>query len=160
MPVLAGWPGLTSIGMVYRRREFDGQREEATVLLIMSLPPQVRRIAHYVRGPWKIENSLQGILGVTFHEDASRIRKDSAPEIASAFGRFALTLFQQDTTLNAEPEHSRQMPTRRLGHRLAGSHSGRIFREPTCDCPGLGGNPEKSVPRLAESRLQALQFAA
>jgi predicted transposase YbfD/YdcC len=99
LPILAGWPGLKSIGMVYRCRECNGKTEEETVFLISSLTPQVRRIAYHLRGHWKIENSLHWVLDVTFHEDQSRIRKDSAPEIASAFRRFALTLLQQDTTL-------------------------------------------------------------
>ncbi len=98
LPVLAGWPGLQSIGKVYRRREYDSKVEEETVIFISSLPPLVRRLAHHLRGHWKIENSLHWVLDVTFHEDQSRIRKDSAPEIASAFRRFALTLLQQDTT--------------------------------------------------------------
>jgi len=100
LSVLAGWPGLQSIGKVYRRREYDGKVEEETVIFISSLPPLVRRLAHHLRGHWKIENSLHWVLDVTFHEDQSRIRKDSAPEIASAFRRFALTLLQQDTTQN------------------------------------------------------------
>jgi predicted transposase YbfD/YdcC len=98
LPVLAGWPGLQSIGMVYRRREYDGKVEEETVIFISSLPPLVRRLAYHLRGHWKIENSLHWVLDVTFHEDQSRIRKGSAPEIASAFRRLALTLLQQDTT--------------------------------------------------------------
>jgi predicted transposase YbfD/YdcC len=99
LPALAGWPGLKSIGRVYRRRESNGKIEEETVFLISSLEPLVRRIAHYLRGHWKIENSLHWVLDVTFHEDESRIRKDSAPEIASAFRRLALTILQQDTSL-------------------------------------------------------------
>jgi predicted transposase YbfD/YdcC len=99
LPALAGWPGVKSIGMVYRCREFNGKTEEETVYFISSLPPHVRRLAYYLRGHWKIENSLHWVLDVTFHEDQSRIRKDSAPEIASAFRRFAITLLAQDTTL-------------------------------------------------------------
>jgi len=100
IPVPRGLSGLQSIGKVYRRREYDGKVEEETVIFISSLPPLVRRLAHHLRGHWKIENSLHWVLDVTFHEDQSRIRKDSAPEIASAFRRFALTLLQQDTTQN------------------------------------------------------------
>jgi predicted transposase YbfD/YdcC len=99
LPALVGWAGVKSIGMVYRCREYNGKSEHETVYFISSLTPQVRRIAHHLRGHWKIENSLHWVLDVTFHEDQSRIRKDSAPEIASAFRRFALTLLQQDTTL-------------------------------------------------------------
>jgi predicted transposase YbfD/YdcC len=99
VPAFAGWPGLKSIGMVYRTRESNGKHEQEAVFLISSLAPLVRSIAHHLRGHWKIENTLHWVLDVTFHEDQSRIRKDSAPEIASAFRRFALSLLQQDTTL-------------------------------------------------------------
>ncbi len=99
LPALVGWTGVKSIGMVYRCREYNGKSEHETVYFISSLTPQVRRIAYHLRGHWKIENSLHWVLDVTFHEDQSRIRKDSAPEIASAFRRFALSLLQQDTTL-------------------------------------------------------------
>jgi predicted transposase YbfD/YdcC len=99
VPRLTGWPGIKSIGMVYRHREYNGTSEEEVVYFISSLPPLVRKIAHYLRGHWKIENTLHWILDVTFHEDDSRIRKDAGPEIASTFRRLALTLLQQDTTL-------------------------------------------------------------
>jgi len=36
---------------------------------------------------------------VTFAEDASRIRKGSAPEISSAIRRMALNILQLDTTV-------------------------------------------------------------
>ena len=39
------------------------------------------------------------MLDVTFSEDASRIRKGSAPEIAGAFRRMALNILQQETTI-------------------------------------------------------------
>jgi predicted transposase YbfD/YdcC len=99
LPGLAGWPGLQTIGMVHRRRECNGKIEEETVFFITSLPPKVRLIARHVRGHWKIENTLHWVLDVTFNEDRSRIRKGSAPEIASTFRRLAVTLLQQDTTL-------------------------------------------------------------
>jgi len=99
LPELSAWPGLKSIGMVYRRREWNGKVEEETVFFITSLPAKVRLIARHLRGHWKIENSLHWVLDVTFNEDRSRIRKDAAPEIASVFRRLALMLLQQDNTL-------------------------------------------------------------
>jgi hypothetical protein len=56
------------------------------------------RVSH-LRSHWSIENSQHWILDVTFAEDASRIRKDSGPEIAGAFRRMALTILQRDTTI-------------------------------------------------------------
>jgi hypothetical protein len=60
------------------------------------VPPQ---LSSYLRDHWKIENSQHYILHVTFSEDASRIRKGSAPEISGAFRRMALNILQRDTTL-------------------------------------------------------------
>jgi predicted transposase YbfD/YdcC len=99
LSVLMGWPGLKSIGIVYRYRECNGKTQQETVCFISSLRPKVRLLAHHLRGHWKIENTLHWVLDVTFREDASRIRKDSAPEIASVFRRLAITLLQQDTTV-------------------------------------------------------------
>jgi len=46
---------------------------------------------------WSIENSLHWSLDVTFGEDKSRIRVGSAPEIACAFRRLALSILERDT---------------------------------------------------------------
>jgi predicted transposase YbfD/YdcC len=94
------WVGLRSIGMIYRFRD-DGQESHAVTFFISSLPPRVKRIARYVRGHWGVENSLPWVLDVTFAEDASRIRKDNSPEIASIFRRLALSVLQQDTSIKS-----------------------------------------------------------
>jgi predicted transposase YbfD/YdcC len=98
-PVLARWPGVRSIGMVYRRREIGEQVHEETMFVISSLPPKVKRLSEHIRGHWSIENSQHWVLDVTFAEDASRIRKGSAPEISAAFRRMALNILQGDTTI-------------------------------------------------------------
>lgn len=92
------WKDIQTIGMVYRRREYDGKVQEETHYFITSLPPTVRKIAGLIRDHWKIENNVHWVLDVTFAEDASRIRTGTAPEIASLFRRIALTILQQDTT--------------------------------------------------------------
>jgi predicted transposase YbfD/YdcC len=93
------WKDAQTIGMVKRRREYDGKIEEETHFFIASLAPKVKRIAKFIRDHWKIENSLHWVLDVTFGEDSSRIRTGSAPEIASVFRRIALTILTQDTTV-------------------------------------------------------------
>jgi len=94
------WVGLRSIGMIYRFRD-DGEESHAVTFFISSLPPRVKRIARHVRGHWGVENSLHWVLDVTFAEDASRIRKDNSPEIASMFRRLALSVLQQDTSIKS-----------------------------------------------------------
>ena len=77
----------------------DETTEELTYF-ISSLPPKVRAISKCVRGHWRVENSLHWSLDVTFAEDSSRIRKGNGAEVTSIFRRLALTLLQQDTTIN------------------------------------------------------------
>jgi predicted transposase YbfD/YdcC len=93
------WPGVRTIGMTYRSRTIDGKVQEAASTFITSLPCKVRSIAKRVREHWKIENSQHYILDVIFSEDSSRIRKGTAPEIASGFRRLALNILQKDTTI-------------------------------------------------------------
>ena len=99
-PVLRRWPGVRSIGKVYRCRELaDGTSQEETVFVISSHPPKARLLAKHIRGHWGIENRQHWVLDVTFAEDRSRIRKDSSPEIAAAFRRMALNILQRDTSI-------------------------------------------------------------
>ena len=98
-PALERWPGVRSIGMIYRTREDrDGNIQDETMFAISSHLPKVRMLAKHIRGHWGIENREHWILDVIFAEDDSRIRKGSSPEISAAFRRMALNILQQDTT--------------------------------------------------------------
>jgi predicted transposase YbfD/YdcC len=97
-PVLARWPGIRSIGMIYRRRETGDKIQEETMFVISSHAPKVKMLSRHIRGHWAIENSQHWVLDVTFAEDASRIRKGSSPEISAALRRMALNILQRDTT--------------------------------------------------------------
>jgi predicted transposase YbfD/YdcC len=99
--VFARWPGIQTIGGIYRTREIHGQWEEAQEFFISSLPCKVRAIGQHLRAHWSTENSQHHVLDVTFTEDASRIRKGNGPEISSVFRRLALNVLQQDTSLKA-----------------------------------------------------------
>ncbi len=93
------WPGVRSIGMIYRRREEGEKVQEETTFAVSSHPPKVKRLAELLRGHWGIENRQHWVLDVTFTEDQSRIRKGPAPEISAAFRRMALNVLQRDTTI-------------------------------------------------------------
>ena len=69
------------------------------MFFISSHQPKIKTLSRFIRGHWGIENTLHWVLDVTFSEDASRIRKDSAPEISAAFRRMALNILQRDTSI-------------------------------------------------------------
>ncbi|MEZ6051582.1 MAG: ISAs1 family transposase [Planctomycetaceae bacterium] len=105
--VLSRWPSLRSIGLLYRHStstDKQGETKEshdvAFFIIIISLPPCVRRLNQPLRDHWSIENSEHYVLDVVLTEDASRIRTGlSAPEVAAAFRRLSLNILQQDRSL-------------------------------------------------------------
>jgi predicted transposase YbfD/YdcC len=96
---LQRWPGIRSIGMIYRCRETGEEVHDETMFVISSHEPKVKELAKHIRGHWGIENRQHWVLDVTFAEDQSRIRKGASPEISAAFRRMALNILQRDTTL-------------------------------------------------------------
>ena len=78
------WP---EVGQVFERervRVLPGKTEVETVYGITSLHEEeanARRLLGLTRGNWGIENRLHYVRDVTLGEDASRIRKGSAPEV-------------------------------------------------------------------------------
>lgn len=96
--VLRSWPGLRSIGMVYRCRTSGEKVHEETMFVITTHAPKVKMLSRHIRNHWGIENRQHWVLDVTFSEDASRIRKGSSVEISAALRRMALNILQRDTT--------------------------------------------------------------
>lgn len=92
------WTDVRSVIMIYRECQRQGKLQQEVSFFISSLPPQVKRIAGYIRGHWGIENTLHWTLDVIFSEDRSRIRTGNAPEIASIFRKLALMVLQRDTS--------------------------------------------------------------
>lgn len=97
LPGQEEWKDLKSIGMVYRERAVDGKTSAEVQLYLTSLEPKVKAFANAVRKHWRIENSLHWTLDVTFTEDASRIRKQNAPETTAVLRRMAVSMLMQDT---------------------------------------------------------------
>jgi predicted transposase YbfD/YdcC len=95
----AGFAGLRTLGMVYSERQVgDGPAVGETRFYISSLPLRVKAFAKAVRGHWSIENNLHWVLDVAFREDASRVRKDHAPENLGLVRRIALSLLKRAPT--------------------------------------------------------------
>ncbi len=93
------WVGLKRVGLVEAERRLPGQTptiEQRYYLL--SLDGGVERFAQGVRSHWGIENQLHWVLDMAFNEDASRVRKDHAPENLALIRQVALNLLRQDSS--------------------------------------------------------------
>jgi predicted transposase YbfD/YdcC len=93
----SGFTGLKTVAKIHSTREIKGKSEEQTRYFISSLPCDAKQIAKAVRAHWSIENSLHWRLDVVFKEDASRIRKDNAPENMAIIRRVAFSLAKART---------------------------------------------------------------
>ena len=96
------WPGLKQVLKIEREVEQKGQKESQLRYAITSLGPQtgVRKLLSLVRGHWAIENKLFRVRDVTFGEDASQVRKGSAPQVMAALRNTVIALFRKSGAVN------------------------------------------------------------
>jgi predicted transposase YbfD/YdcC len=93
------FPGIAALGRITTRRRLQGGKTTLTVrYYLLSLCPSAKSLLQAVRSRWSIENQLHWLLDVVLREDASRARKDNAPEIMAILRRLALNV------LRAHPE--------------------------------------------------------
>jgi predicted transposase YbfD/YdcC len=95
------WPGLASIGAIRAERKIGKNVSAETRYFISSLSDSAEEFAGAARSHWGIENSLHWILDVTLREDASRIRRNFAPENLAILRKIALNLAKKETTVKA-----------------------------------------------------------
>jgi hypothetical protein len=76
-------------------------RIELVLVMVASVPMAwaAYRLAHFIRQHWSIENQLHWVLDVTFTEDASRIRRQHAPQTSAMLRRLAVSILSADTSL-------------------------------------------------------------
>lgn len=88
---LKEWKGLKAIGMVHSivTDIKTGEVTEAYRYYITSLT-DIETFARAVREHWGIEASLHHVLDVSFQEDASKIRKDNAPDNMAVIRHFVI----------------------------------------------------------------------
>lgn len=99
LPGFAGWTSLTTIVMVVRVTIINGKETGEASYFLSSLPTKIKNLAKLIRQHWSIENQLHWVLDVTFTEDASRIRKEQAPQTIAMLRRLAVSILSQDTSV-------------------------------------------------------------
>jgi predicted transposase YbfD/YdcC len=90
------FPGILAIGRItsWRRGKGGPAGKPFVRYFLLSKYLDAKRLLSIVRSHWTIENQLHWMLDVVLGEDASRSRKDSAPENLAVLRRLALNLLQ------------------------------------------------------------------
>lgn len=82
-----------------RRERRRGAKVEVEVVVgITSLSREragAKELLRLIRAHWGIENGLHGVRDGTLREDAGRIRKDSAPQVAAVLRNIVIFLFNR-----------------------------------------------------------------
>jgi predicted transposase YbfD/YdcC len=88
------WSMIRGIGFVTSTRIIQNKETEETRYYISSLNGNVQMFAYGVRSHWGIENSLHGVLDVTFNEDSSKIRHKRAAENMAIIRRIGVNILE------------------------------------------------------------------
>ena len=97
------WAGLKQGFELVRERTEHGQTTVEVVHGITSLSAEranPRRLLQLARSHWSIENELHYKRDVTLGEDASRIRKGTAPQVMAALRNSVIHLLRQEVGPN------------------------------------------------------------
>lgn len=89
------FPGVAAIAQVETHRRSNGQDEPPIIRwFLLSTPLTAARMLEVARAHWTIENQLHWVLDVALDEDASRSRKDSAPQNLALLRKLALNILR------------------------------------------------------------------
>lgn len=105
------WTGLKQGFELRRERRIKDKTTIEVVYGITSLSPDeadAAKLLVFVRDHWNIENKLHYVRDVTLREDASRVRKGSAPQVLAAF-RNAVVHLLAEVEADSRPEAIEQL---------------------------------------------------
>jgi hypothetical protein len=97
------WPGARQVGVLERTRIIGATTSREVVFVITSLEPEradAAALLRRVRQHWEIENRLHGVRDVSMGEDASRLRRGSAPQVLDALRNLVLALIRSEGARN------------------------------------------------------------
>jgi predicted transposase YbfD/YdcC len=110
------WEGMKQGFEITRERTIKGVTTVEVAYGITSLSEgkgNAERLMGLTRGHWGIENGLHYVRDVTMGEDASRVRKGSAPQVIAALRNVVIFL----VSLLASPKESRPETFSRMAAR-------------------------------------------
>jgi predicted transposase YbfD/YdcC len=89
------FPGLAAVARVEGYRKMTGEPEAVHVRwFLLSTVLTAERMLEVARTHWTIENQLHWVLDVALAEDASRSRKDNAPQNLALIRKLALNILR------------------------------------------------------------------
>jgi predicted transposase YbfD/YdcC len=112
------WEGMKQAFEITRERTIKGETTVEVVHGITSLSEEeanAERLMGLTRGHWGIENGLHYVRDVTMGEDASRVRKGSAPQVLAALRNLVIFVMAQE----ADPKETRPEVMERMAARPA-----------------------------------------
>jgi hypothetical protein len=89
------WPGCRQVFRLERERRSGGEVEREVVYGITSLPREragAADLLRLIRAHWGIENGLHNRRDGALREDASRVRRGSAPQVMAALRNLVISL--------------------------------------------------------------------
>ena len=99
LEALSEWPGLQSVVGIETIRTVKGESETTAEIryFLSSREAKDEVLEDAARQHWSIENSLHWVLDVTFNEDQSRVRNETAASNWAVLRKMALNLLKSDS---------------------------------------------------------------
>ena len=118
LPSKKEWLGLSSVGMVKRKRIDKNKVFEEKIYYISSCEVDARLLEKVTRGHWQVENKLHWVLDVIFREDHSRYRDKNGAKNLTVVRKLALNALSRDDKLKASKAAKRLVAAADPNYRL------------------------------------------